>query len=282
MNPPDAVFIDIDEPLILLEIPPQYGNGRNLRSVSYLAENQLWTRGHNDTILKLYNLQGELLELIQTSSGNVPTDIAMKQNGDLVYADFFDNSINIIRNEQIGLLVRLQGWRPLNLCSTSAGDLLVSMVSEDRNQAKVVRCSRGEETQNIQWDHQGEALYSRYPTYKFLSENKNLDVCVADWKTGNIVVVNAAGHLRFRYAPGPPLPGDRPFKPFGITTDSQSRILTTDCNNHRIHILDQDGNFLRYIENLGLEYPSGLCVDLNDNLFVAEYYTGNIKEIQYI
>ena len=245
MNPPDAVFIVIDEPLILLEIPTQYGNGRNLRSVSYLAENQLWTRGHNDTILKLYNLQGELLELIQTSSGNVPTDIAMKQNGDLVYADFFDNSINIIRNEQIGLLVRLQGWRPLNLCSTSAGDLLVSMVSEDRNQAKVVRYSRGEETQNIQWDHQGEALYSRYPTYKFLSENKNLDVCVADWKTGNIVVVNAAGHLRFRYAPGPPLPGDRPFKPFGITTDSQSRILTADCNNHCIHILNQDGHFLR-------------------------------------
>ena len=77
----------IDEPMILSEILTEYGNGKELRSVSCLTENKLWTRGHKDPILKLYNLQGELLESIQTKSGNAPTDIAVAQNGDLVYAD---------------------------------------------------------------------------------------------------------------------------------------------------------------------------------------------------
>lgn len=184
-----------------------------------------------------------------------------------------------MKNKQIRTLVKLQGWSPLNLCCTSAGDLLVSMVSDDRKQSKVVRYSGSEEKQNIQWDDQGEALYPD-PTYIFLSENKNSDICVADWKTGTIMVFCAAGKLRFQY-PEPPFVTTKPFQPFGIATDSQSRILIADCNNHRIHILDQDGNFLRYIQNLGSEFPAGLCLDCNDNLFLAEYYTGIVKKIQY-
>ena len=118
------------------------------------------------------------------------------------------------------------------------------MISDDRKQSKVVRYFRSEEKQCIQWDDQGEALYSPDPTYRFFSENKISDICVAYWKTGTVVVVSAAGNLRFRYT-NPPFPAKKPFQPLGITTDSQSRMLTTDCNNHCIHILNQDGNFLR-------------------------------------
>ena len=203
----------------------------------------------------------------------------MTRSGDLVYADPGDRSINLVSGTQIYTLITLQGWIPLYLCGTFSGDLLVIMTSDDEKQTKVVRYSGSTEKQSIQWDDQGKPLYTPYGT-KYISENRISDICVADCIAGAVVVISAAGKLRFRYTGPPSTPGE-PFYPRGITTDTRGNIMTSDQNNHRIHIIDRNGHFLRYIRNCGLQHPWGLCVDPRDNLFVAEQFTGKVKKLQY-
>ncbi|XP_078309649.1 uncharacterized protein LOC111108993 [Crassostrea virginica] len=277
----------LDEPRILADIQTRY---EKLYSVSCLSGSELWTYG-DDNIMRLYNLQGELLRSVQTKSRNEPVDIAVTRYGRLVYSDYWDGSVNLVSGTQIQTLIRLQGWGPLGLCSTSNGDLLVIMTNEDdkqtRNydtQTKIVRYSGSVEKRCILLKHRVEPHFisgiSFKRNYSYVTENRNLDICVSVCSSGSLVVVSADGKYRFRYI-GPPSISMGSFLPVGITTDSRCNILTSEYKCHRIHIIDQDGNFLRYIDNSALQYPEGLCIDSRDNLFVTECHSGKVKKIQY-
>ncbi|XP_034333306.2 tripartite motif-containing protein 2-like [Magallana gigas] len=268
-----------DEPRIITNIYTEYRGINEFRNVSCLIDTEVWTCGI-DNVMRLYSLKGDVVKSVQTTSGYDPQDIAVTSSGDLVYTDKDDRTVNIVKNKKIKTVIRLQGWRPRSVCCTFSGDLLVVMTSDDYQQTKVVRYSDCIEKQSIQFNNEGRPLYSSGGYYKYISENRNLDICLSDSAACAVVVVNQAGKLRFNYT-GPPSTTHGSFNPLGITTDSQGRILTADTINHRVHILDQDGQFLRYIDNCQLHEPRALCVDTRDNLFVAEWDTGSLKIIQY-
>lgn len=174
---------------------------------------------------------------------NLPFDITMTRNGDLVYTDVIDTTVNIVKYTQIHTLIKLRHWRPLNICSTSSGDLLVFIKLNGLFHSGP-RITHNFGLFIIITD---EPIFSKFliiNSCRYISENRNRDICVSDTSLGNVVVINYAGHLRLIYK-GFPSSKMKPFHPCGIATDSQSRILIVDNQNNRIHILDQDGQFLR-------------------------------------
>lgn len=251
-------------------------------SVCYLGGDMIWTCGIDNT-MRLFNLDGILVKSIETKSGNRLQNIAVTNSGDLVYLDFPDKTVNIVMETQVDEIIRLNEWMPLDVCSTFSCDLLVIMVNGNYNETKVVRYCDHIEKQNIQYDDKGHPLYlsSGMNNIKYICENRNLYICVADLNARALVVVNHAGKHRFTYKGGShqkrfKLP--RPFTTYGLTTDSQSRILIADYWNNRIDIIDQDGLFIRCIDNLYIRNPCALCVDRRHNLFVVESGGNHVKK----
>lgn len=155
------------------------------------------------------------------------------------------------------------------------------MDNDDDRQSKVVRYFGSIEKQNIQFDESGQPIYS-YDSLndrcKYVNDNKNVDICKSDSGAKAVVVVNVTGKHRFNYPRKHPTDNEE-FDPYGITTDSQCRILIADSLCHRILIIDQNGQFLCFIASCGLERPVDLCVDTKGNIFVAERFTGRLKKI---
>ncbi|XP_061185127.1 uncharacterized protein LOC133193173 [Saccostrea echinata] len=273
-SPPSKQLLD--EPEIINTIHTEYETFLN--NVACVRDEEIWTSGIES--MKLFSIsQGSLLKTIKTKTGYIPSDIAVTKHGHLIYSDHRDRTVNIVKNEEIETLIRLQNWIPRNICSTSCGDLLVVM-NRNVQESKVVRYSGSIEKQTIQFDYKGKPLFSSHNT-KYIHENKNLDICVADFTAGEVVVVSQAGKLRFRYTGHISTLNKQSFRLRGITTDSQSFILIADFNNECVHIIDQDGQFLSCIY-CGLRKPLGLCIDTNDYLFVAQWENRQVKKIKYL
>lgn len=277
-SPPAESFPQVvqqpDEPEVIATISTDY---KHVKNVACLSDDSFWVCGDDD-IMKLFNVEKDTPpKSIKTISGNTPASITVTPTGDFVFTDYMDKTVNILKNEKIKTVIRLNSWIPRGVCGTPSGDLLVTMVSEDKTQSKVVRYSGFKEKQSIQYDVKGQPLYQ---CAAYITINRNKDVCVSDLGTRSIVVVNEAGKQRFKYTGKSHTQRNKPFYPQGITTDSQSRILIADSRNSCIDIVNKNGEFLRYID-CELKCPWGICTDENNYLFVAEYRGKKVKKVKY-
>ncbi|XP_062615572.1 uncharacterized protein LOC134277273 [Saccostrea cucullata] len=121
----------------------------------------------------------------------------------------------------------------------------------------------GEKLLKIEHDELGNQIYKDPQN---ISINRNGDICVAEYdETGNneplLTVVDQFGKYRFSY---PPTPSG---SPMDICCDSYCHIIIA-CR--LIHVIDNDGNFLRYLNYDGIQEACSVTIDSEDNLFVSQ------------
>ena len=101
---------------------------------------------------------------------------------------------------------------------------------------------------------------------------QNGDIFVADGHIANVPVnriVKFSKDGTFIKAWGTRGSGPGEFDtPHSIAIDSRGRIFVADRSNSRIQIFDQDGRFLEQWKQFGR--PSGVFIDKNDNMYVAD------------
>ncbi|XP_062581661.1 tripartite motif-containing protein 2-like [Saccostrea cucullata] len=252
-----------------------------LGAVICIGANEAWTQGKVNLIRRI-DMHGSLKEKITTECKQYPNDIEITRQGELIYSDAKSRTVNIFRQGRLETLITLPlGWHPLGLCCTRSGDILVSMYTPDGSHFKIVRYQGQTAIQEIDKYDWGQNVFKGGVGGVFVKENNNGDICACDRDASTVIVIDKTGRVRFRYD-GTPARRNKPFQPRRIATDSLRQIIIADFSNDCLHILDQNGQFLRCIDNCELQSPVGLSVDSVGRLWVGSFNSGEMKVIQYI
>lgn len=264
--------------VFIKEIQSPYKGSPHLWTIACEGTGKIWVSGDNATINQI-NRDGSILKTISLSK-NV-TGLSLDSQQDVVFTmDWADTKVWKYKSNSEVTILELSTWRPRGLFHTINGNLLVSMRSLDAKRSRVMRYSGTTESQVIENNSQGKPLYSVDSSAVLrLTENSNGDICVADYSGKAVVVVNFSGDLRFTYRGNIMTQlKNEPFKPSTIVNDKLLHILTTDLSNDIVHIIDCDGNFIRYIE-----CPSIGCISIDtDHNLVVVQNTGKIRIIKYL
>ncbi|XP_052678871.1 tripartite motif-containing protein 5-like [Crassostrea angulata] len=248
---------------------------RRVFHISLGKSGRLWGSDSSGNLVQT-DLQGNQLQKIQTN-GEDEGYHTVTQDGGLIYTDKQNKVINrITPDNTITEFIKTGNWEPLSIHSSHInGDILVGMWKG--GEGKITRYNKtGTEIQNIQRDNKGQELYE-LPHY--ITENINDDVCVSDNNKPAVVVVDKSGNHRFSYT------GQRSlFNPYGICTDVLGHILVCDERSEKVHLLDQDGQFLSLLltSQQGVKYPRSVCVDDENNLWVGQYPINIVTVYKYL
>lgn len=263
----------IKSPVVLDTIQSPYGQNSELWRLMTDETRKIWTSG-NDCKINMLDSRGYHLHTIETSESIM--DLSTDAHGDLVFIVYWpETKIFKFESNRIVTILELSNWCPRGLCYTVNGDLLVSMRSLDESQVKVVRYAGIMKTQVIEND----SFSTGCRKVLLVIENGNGDICVADHDGSTVIVFNASGGMRFKYKGNTGTQAKySTFKPLTVVCDKLFQLLISDILNDVVHILDRDGNFIRFIE-----FPciGGMSVDCDYNLLVGDI-TGKIRKIRYL
>ncbi|XP_062603376.1 uncharacterized protein LOC134265145 [Saccostrea cucullata] len=163
----------------------------------------------------------------------------------------------------------------------TGGEMVVLMYCFARNRGKIVTYDLETKKKTCEYAHvkkMPRKILFQEP--EWIVENINRDLCTSDIGAKAVVVIGDNGDFRFRYTSHNP----DTFSPGGLDCDTSGLILVCDIISNNIHILDQDGYFLRFLYGNGV-FPDcqtkSIFVQPSGHAWVTDN-EGRINVIRYI
>ncbi|XP_022326079.1 uncharacterized protein LOC111126016 [Crassostrea virginica] len=242
-----------------------------LYDMAVIDDQKVWMGGQSRE-LKLFDLQGHLHRTVTITAQGMYISMYNKQ---VVYSDMNNKTVKKISDDDtLVTMFKTGDWNPRGITGSASGDLLVCVRTDE--QSKVVRySSTGAVLQEIQYDSQGQPLYQRA---WYIAENINGDIIVTDYKKDIVIAVDRLGIFRYTYSGR-----NNDLDACSIATDSVGHVYVTDFDGDKIHMLDRDGRFLRYIiPEGGIKFPRPVCMIGDGEMIVGECKTGLAKRIKFL
>ena len=240
--------------------------------IACVNQGQAWVYTKGKTI-QLVDRDGSVKNTIQTDFDiNAMTATA---DGELFMTDYSNNRIGSVSSQKEITTLFSTTWMPHGLDCLHNKDIVVTF---PRDSKVVVYSRNGQVRQKL------EHIKFRCPMS--IAVNKvNQDIYVCDhqsnlwYSAGKVVTVGADGRLRYEYAGQ----GGEVFTPVDVCTDQMGHFLTTDHVNDRVHIMDQEGQFIQYVltSQQGLDLPPTIDVDREGYVWVGEE-NRHVKVAKYL
>ncbi|XP_062572155.1 uncharacterized protein LOC134234112 [Saccostrea cucullata] len=250
-----------------------------------IGADEAWVSGWYVSISRISKIHPNTDDDVFTVCRLFPTGLSSTKEGELMYSDWHSRSIYVVRNEKTEKLITVPtGWFPDRLCCTRSGDILVSLSKKDHKKPQKVICYQGQRVKlEVEKDEHGDLIFAAGSNSLYVAGNNNGDICVSDANAQRVIVLDKTGRrVRFIYDGSPVTSRTLSFGPHHIVTDSLSQIIVAEPGVGCIHIIDQNGYFLRFVEKTNLSYINGLSIDSKKRLWIANGETKEVMIFQYL
>lgn len=116
----------------------------------------------------------------------------------------------------------------------------------------------------------------------YICATRTGNIAVTDWKQHEVKVFNNEGMLIHKFG-GHGSGAEQLDHPYGICSDNYGHIIVADTWNNRVHMLKENGHFLKTLltKEDDIQWPMAVGVNKEGLLVVVEQH-GNIKLFQYM
>lgn len=228
------------------------------------ATGDIWASNDRGKVGRIDPSGGDtgLIETCSTYTGHFTRATVDDEEGEHIY--WVHNEEKCVKRDD-EFKTGTNNWEPISIIY-SADDKLFHVGLVTNTDAKITRFNSDWSEKDDIHRYKGLNIF-QYPAY--LAKNTNGDLWVSDNKK-RVVVVDKNNEFRFNY----PRSHQNGFNPHGISADRKGFILVVDSSSSCIHIINQKGDFQRYIKmSEHLREPRGLCIDKSGKCCVGFYGT---------